>query len=77
MADFIQLVKERQSASNFLPDHSMTKERLIEIFELVKLGLSAFDLQYTNYLTVIVPNIKEKLKSSAYEQYKVTNSSSV
>lgn len=38
MSDFIQLVKERRSATNFLPGYSITKEALNEIFELVKQG---------------------------------------
>ncbi|MBA9027191.1 nitroreductase family protein [Peribacillus huizhouensis] len=77
MADFIQLVKERRSASNFLPDHMITKEELNEIFELVKLGPSAFNLQHTNYLTVMDPVIKEKLKKAANGQYKVSSASAV
>ena len=77
MADFIQLVKERRSASNFLPDQMITKEELNGIFELVKLGPSAFNLQHTNYLTVIDPVIKEKLKKAANGQYKVTSASAV
>ncbi|MFJ5623963.1 nitroreductase family protein [Peribacillus loiseleuriae] len=77
MADFIQLVKERRSASNFLPDHMITKEEFNEIFELVKLGPSAFNLQHTNYLTVIDPVIKEKLKKAANGQYKVSSASAV
>ena len=77
MTDFIQLVKERRSASNFLPDHMITKEEFNEIFELVKLGPSAFNLQHTNYLTVIDPVIKEKLKKAANGQYKVSSASAV
>jgi putative NAD(P)H nitroreductase len=77
MADFIQLVKERRSASNFLPDQMITKEEFNEIFELVKLGPSAFNLQHANYLTVIDPVIKEKLKKAANGQYKVTSASTV
>jgi putative NAD(P)H nitroreductase len=77
MADFIQLVKERRSASNFLPDQIITKEEFNEIFELVKLGPSAFNLQHTNYLTVIDPVIKEKVKKAANGQYKVTSASAV
>lgn len=44
MADFIQLVKERRSANNFLPDQSINKEDLNEIFELVKLPFEVREL---------------------------------
>ncbi|MEC2145728.1 nitroreductase family protein, partial [Bacillus spizizenii] len=33
MAEFSQLVKERRSASNFLPDHPIAKNELNEMFE--------------------------------------------
>jgi putative NAD(P)H nitroreductase len=77
MADFVQVVKERRSASNFLPEHPITKEELNEIFELVKLGPSAFNLQHTSYIAVTDPVYKEQLKKAAYGQYKVGSSSAV
>lgn len=77
MVDFIQLIKERRSASNFLPDYSIKKEELNEIFELVKLGPSAFNLQHSKYLAVIDPHIKVKLREAAYGQYKVSSASAV
>lgn len=77
MTEFIQLVKERRSASNFLKGNLITKEELDEIFDFVKLGPSAFNLQHTNYVTVLDPSIKEELRSAAYGQYKVSSSSAV
>ncbi|MEC0423950.1 nitroreductase family protein, partial [Bacillus subtilis] len=47
MAEFIQLVNERRSASNFLSGHPITKEDLNEMFDLVALAPSAFNLQHT------------------------------
>ncbi len=77
MTDFIQLVKERRSAANFLPGHLITREELNEIFELVKLGPSAFNLQHTKYVTVIDPDVKEKIRIAANGQYKVHSASAV
>lgn len=77
MSDFIQLVKERRSASNFLPDYPITRKELNEIFNLVKLGPSAFNLQHTNYITIFDPKIKERLQQAANGQYKVLSSSAV
>ncbi|MEC2077920.1 nitroreductase family protein [Metabacillus fastidiosus] len=77
MTDFIQLVKERRSASNFLPDQTIKKEELNEIFELVKLSPSAFNLQHTNYITIIDAAIKEKLRKAANGQYKISSASAV
>lgn len=52
MAGFTELMKERRSASNFLPDHPIQTNELNEIFELVKLSPSAFNLQHTRYIVV-------------------------
>ncbi|AST91288.1 nitroreductase family protein [Sutcliffiella cohnii] len=77
MTDFIQLVKERRSASNFLPNISIKKEELQEIFELVKFGPSAFNLQHSHYVTVVDQNKKEQLREAANGQYKVSSASAV
>ena len=77
MAEFVQLVNERRSASNFLPEHPITRDELNEMFELVALAPSAFNLQHTKYVTVLDPEVKEKLKQAANGQYKVFSSSAV
>ncbi|WP_017472562.1 nitroreductase family protein [Amphibacillus jilinensis] len=77
MSEFIQLVKERRSASNFLPDVPITEKELNEIYDLVKLGPSAFNLQHTNYITVLDPEVKESLQKAAYGQHKVLSASAV
>ncbi|PAF23038.1 nitroreductase family protein [Terribacillus saccharophilus] len=77
MSEFIELVNQRRSASNFLPDNPITKKELDEIFKLVKLGPSAFNLQHTNYVVVLDSEKKQKLKEAANGQYKVESSSAV
>lgn len=77
MANFVQLVKDRRSASNFLPEQPITKEDLDEMFELVKLSPSAFNLQHTNYVTVMDPGVKEQLRKAAFGQYKLYSASVV
>ncbi|WP_102027789.1 nitroreductase family protein [Salirhabdus sp. Marseille-P4669] len=77
MSDFVQLLKDRRSASNFLPDHPILEDELNDIFELVKLGPSAFNLQHTKYLVVTDPEIKEEIRNAAYGQYKVHTASAV
>lgn len=75
--DFVKLVKDRRSASNFLPDQEIDQKELNEIFELVKLGPSAFNLQHTSYITVMDPDLKEKVRKAANGQYKVSSASAV
>ncbi|MFS0559372.1 nitroreductase family protein [Terribacillus sp. 179-K 1B1 HS] len=77
MAQFTDLINQRRSASNFLPDHPISKNELDEIFNLVKLGPSAFNLQHTNYVVVLDQVKKQKLKDAANGQYKVESSSAV
>ncbi|WP_110928727.1 nitroreductase family protein [Bacillus massiliglaciei] len=77
MTDFTQLIKERRSASNFLPGYKITQPELEEIFELTKLAPSAFNLQHTNYIAVTDHNLKEKVRGAANGQYKVSSASAV
>lgn len=77
MADFIELVKERRSANNFLSDYHITQHELNEILGLVKLAPSAFNLQHTNYVAVLDEGTKERLQQVANGQYKVKSSSAV
>ncbi len=44
---------------------------------MVALAPSAFNLQHTKYVTVLDPDVKEKLKQAANGQYKVFSSSAV
>ena len=77
MTDFVQLVKDRRSANYFLPNQPITEADLKEIYELLKLAPSAFNLQHAHYVSVINPEVKEKLKEAAYGQYKVQSASAV
>ncbi|WP_182104249.1 nitroreductase family protein, partial [Niallia taxi] len=77
MAEFLDIVKERRSASNFLEGNPITKEELNTIFEAVKLAPSAFNLQHTRYITVLDANMKEKIRAAAQGQYKVASASAV
>ena len=77
MAEFLDIVKERRSASNFLEGNPITKEELNNIFEAVKLAPSAFNLQHTRYITVLDANMKEKIRAAAQGQYKVASASAV
>lgn len=77
LAEFVELVKERRSASNFLPDQPISKAELAEIFEMVKFAPTAFNLQHANYIAVTDPDVKAKLRAAANGQYKVFSSSAV
>jgi putative NAD(P)H nitroreductase len=75
MSDFVSLVRERRSASNFLENITIPQEEFEEIFKLVKFHPSAFNLQHAHYLVVTDPEKKEALYEVAYKQHKVHTSS--
>src|SRR5690625_2754749 len=77
MTTFEQLVKERRSAKNFLPGNPITREELNKIVELVKFGPSAFNLKHPHFLVVMDPEMKEKIKHTAYGQNKIDHASAV
>lgn len=77
MEHFEQLVMNRRSANNFLEGNPITQKQLDEIFELVKLGPSAFNLQHTRYIAVLNQELKEIIKKAANGQYKVGTASGV
>lgn len=77
MTEFQTLIKERRSASNFVEGYEVTQEALMKIFEVVKYGPSAFNLQHTHYITVLDPSMKKALKEAANNQHKVQTASAV
>lgn len=77
MSSFTQLVNERRSANNFLTGHEITEGELNEIFDLVKLAPSAYNLQHAHYLVVFDKEKKEQLYKASNNQYKVLSSSAV
>lgn len=77
MTDFIQLIEARRSASNFLMDNPVPQKDLNEIFEMVKLAPSAFNLQHSKYVVVTNPEVKEQIRAAANGQYKVHSASAV
>lgn len=75
--DFEKLIEKRRSANNFIKGIVITEQDLKPIFNDVKLAPSAFNLQHTEYITVLNPDVKEQLRKAAYGQYKVHSSSAV
>ena len=74
--DFVKLIEKRRSANNFMKGVVMTEQELKPIFNDVKLAPSAFNLQHTEYITVLDPGVKERLHMAA-GQYKVHSAAAV
>ena len=74
--DFAKLIEKRRSANNFMKGVVMTEQELKPIFNDVKLAPSAFNLQHTEYITVLDAEVKERLHEAA-GQYKVHSAAAV
>lgn len=72
---FTDVVKNRRSATKFIPDLTIPQEELDEMFELVKYAPSAFNLQHARYVVVTDPLIKDKVYEAAGQQHKVKTAS--
>ncbi|MEW8957156.1 nitroreductase family protein [Clostridium sp.] len=74
-SNFSKLINERRSANNFIKGVDITKEELNEIFKLVSLAPSCFNLQHTRYLVILDKELKELFRDKACPQYKVHTAS--
>ena len=75
--EFTKLIDKRRSANNFIEGITMTEEDIRPILEDVKLAPSAFNLQHAEYIVVLDPELKEKVREAAFGQYKVHSASGV
>lgn len=77
MGDFVSIIENRRSANKFIKGVQLPVEELEEIFKLVKLAPSAFNLQHAHYVVVNDRDMIEKLYGAANKQYKVLTASAV
>jgi putative NAD(P)H nitroreductase len=75
MAELIEIIKDRRSSNNFIKGLDIPKEDFTEIFDLLKLAPSCFNIQHANYLVVTDQDKKEALREAAFNQYKVHTAS--
>ncbi|MFD1205402.1 nitroreductase family protein [Sporosarcina contaminans] len=75
--DFLKVIEKRRSANNFVEGVTLTEKDLLPIFEDVKLAPSAFNLQHTEYITILNPEVKEQIRQAANGQFKVHSASAV
>lgn len=75
MSDLKKIIEERHSANNFVKGVKIPKEDFVEIFDLLKLAPSCFNIQHAHYLVVTNEDKKEALREAAFNQYKVHTAS--
>ena len=77
MSELKKIIEERRSANNFIEGVKIPDKDFTEIFELLKLAPSCFNIQHSNYLVVPDEEKKEQLRKAAFNQYKVHTASAV
>jgi len=77
MSEFKKIIEERRSANNFEKGFKIPDEDFADIFGLLKLSPSCFNLQHAHYLVITDEEKKEKLRDAAFKQYKVHSASAV
>ena len=77
MSELKKIIEERRSANNFIEGVKIPDKDFTEIFELLKLAPSCFNIQHSNYLVVTDEEKKEQLRKAAFNQYKVHTASAV
>ncbi|EKO1912988.1 nitroreductase family protein [Clostridium botulinum] len=75
MSELKKIIEERRSANNFIEGVKIPDKDFTEIFELLKLAPSCFNIQHSNYLVVTDEEKKEQLRKAAFNQYKVHTAS--
>ena len=75
MTELKTIIEQRRSANNFIKGIQIKKEELMEMFELLKLAPSCFNIQHSHYLVVSDEEKKELLRDAAFKQYKVHTAS--
>jgi putative NAD(P)H nitroreductase len=75
MSELLDVVQARRSAMNFEEGVEIAPAELEEIFAQTRLAPSAYNLQHAHYVVVSDPELKEKVRAAAYNQYKVHTAS--
>lgn len=75
MSELKDLIKERRSANNFIKGVKIPEKDFTDIFELIKLAPSCFNIQHSQYLVVTDEEKKEQLRKAAFNQYKIHTAS--
>lgn len=77
MWELKKIIEERRSANNFIEGGRIPEKDFNEIFELLKLAPSCFNIQHSHYLVITDEEKKEELRKAAFNQYKLHTASAV
>ncbi|MEG1255004.1 nitroreductase family protein [Clostridium sp.] len=73
--ELVNLIQERRSVNNFIEGVEIPRSEFDEIFRLVTLTPSCYNLQHANYIVIDDAEKKEQLMEVAFKQYKIHTAS--
>jgi len=71
----LDAIKNRRSVKHYDKAHEMTEEEITELLSLAVLSPTAYNIQNWRFVVVRDPALRQKIRSSAWDQAQVTDSS--
>ena len=73
--DTIEAIKIRRSIKHYDPEHKMTEEEIVQLFDLAIKSPTAFNIQNWRFVTVRDPELRKEIRAVAWDQAQVTDAS--
>tara|TARA_B100002019_G_C21258905_1_gene595525 strand:+ start:1045 stop:1647 length:603 start_codon:yes stop_codon:yes gene_type:complete len=70
-----EAIEARRSVKHYDPDHIMPEADLAELIRLIKLAPSSFNMQNYRILVIRDPEVRQQIRSVAWDQPQVTDAS--
>lgn len=70
-----EAIEKRRSVKHYDPDHQLTEDEKNKILSLAMLSPTAFNIQNVRFVTVEDKELREQIKTAAYNQTQVTEAS--
>jgi len=68
-------IKERRSVKHYDPNHEFSDEEIEQLMSLAVLSPTSFNIQNWRFVIIKDPEIRKKVRSAAWDQAQVTDSS--
>ena len=73
--DTFEAIKQRRSVKHYDPSHQISEQEIKQLLELTLLSPTSFNMQNWRFLLVKNPEIRQKIRSAAFNQAQVTDAS--
>ena len=70
-----EAITERRAVKNFDPNHQMTEDEIEQLFNLVILSPTAFNIQNWRFVLVQNPELRTEIRAASWNQAQVTDAS--